>query len=78
MKQKDASFKMLIKMCEQNGWENGINYLKQIVYKTELRQADLFAGNFAQQKEARKMSKTIIRQNITIAKLNEYRKEHNL
>ena len=75
---KDASFKELIEMCNNVGWDKGIESLERIVLANENLQAELFAGNFNQQKQALKLSKVITQQNFTISKLKQYRIDHNL
>ena len=75
---KDASFQMLIDMCNKVGWDKGIESLEKIVYTNENMQASLFAGDRNQIKQAQKLSKTIIQQNMTIARLKQYRSEHSL
>jgi hypothetical protein len=40
--------------------------------------ASLFAGDYNQQKQAQKLSKTIIHQNMSIGRLKQYRKERGL
>ena len=69
---KEASFQLLVDMCNEVGWNEGIAYLSNIVYQNENLQAELFAGTEKQINEAVKLSKTIIRQNISIAKLKQY------
>jgi hypothetical protein len=71
---KNADFQMLIDMCEKVGWDKGIAGLEKIVLTNENLQASLFAGDYNQQRQAQKLSKTIIQQNMTIAKLKQYRK----
>ena len=75
---KDASFKMLIDMCEKVGWDKGITELERIVFQNENMQADLFAGTPSQVKQAQKLSKIIIKQNISIGRLKQYRSERGL
>ena len=75
---KDASFQMLIDMCEKVGWDKGIASLEKIVLQNENMQASLFAGDYNQQRQAQKLSKTIIQQNISIGNLKQYRKERGL
>ena len=75
---KDASFQMLIDMCNKVGWDKGIQNLEKIVYTNENMQASLFAGDPSQIKQAQKLSQTIIQQNMTIARLKQYRSEHSL
>lgn len=75
---KDASFQMLIDMCEKVGWDKGISRLERIVLQNENIQADLFAGTPTRVKQAQKLSKTIIQQNISIARLKQYRSERGL
>lgn len=75
---KDASFQMLIDMCNEVGWDKGIESLEKIVYTNENMQASLFAGDHNQIKQAQKISQTIIQQNMTIARLKQYRSEHSL
>lgn len=75
---KDASFQMLIDMCEKVGWDKGISSLEKIVLTNENMQASLFAGDYNQQKQAQKLSKTIIKQNLSIGRLKQYRKERGL
>ena len=75
---KDASFQMLIDMCNKVGWDKGIESLEKIVYTNENMQASLFAGDLNQIKQAQKLSQTIIQQNMTIARLKQYRSEHSL
>jgi hypothetical protein len=71
----EASFGQLIEMCEKLGWETGISVLEKINYQAECLQAELFAGDYNQIKQAQKMAKTIIKQNFAIAKLKEYQKQ---
>ena len=75
---KEADFQMLIDMCNKIGWDEGIANLEKIVSTNENLQASLFAGNFNQQKQAQRLSKTIIKQNMSINSLKQYRKEHGL
>ena len=75
---KDASFQMLIDMCNKVGWDKGLESLEKIVYTNESMQASLFAGDYKQIKQAQKLSQTIIQQNITIGRLKQYRKERSL
>jgi len=75
---KDASFQMLIDMCEKVGWDKGITNLEKIVLTNENMQASLFAGDYNQQRQAQKLSKTIIQQNMSIGRLKQYRKERGL
>ena len=75
---KDASFQILIDMCEKVGWDKGISSLEKIVLTNENMQASLFAGDYNQQKQAQKLSKTIIKQNLSIGRLKQYRKERGL
>jgi hypothetical protein len=75
---KDASFQMLIDMCEKVGGDKGIASLEKIVLTNENIQASLFAGDYNQQKQAQKLSETIIQQNMSIGRLKQYRKERKL
>ena len=75
---KDANFQTLIDMCEKIGWDKGIKSLENIVHGNENLQADLYAGDYHQQRKAVKLSQTIIKQNITIGRLKQYKREHNL
>ena len=75
---KDASFQMLIDMCNKVGWEKGIKSLENIVYTNENMQASLFAGDYNQQRQAQKLSQTIIQQNLTIGRLKQYRLENKI
>jgi len=75
---KDASFQMLIEMCEKVGWDKGIASLEKIVLTNENMQASLFAGDYNQQRQAQKLSKTIIQQNMSIGRLRQYHKERGL
>lgn len=75
---KEATFQMLIDMCNQIGWDNGISGLEKIVLQNENMQANLFAGTPEQVKEAKKWGKVIIIQNTTIGRLKQYRKDHDL
>jgi hypothetical protein len=75
---KDASFQMLIDMCEKVGWDKGIASLEKIVMTNENMQASLFAGDYNQQRQAQKLSKTIIQQNMSIGRLRQYHKERGL
>jgi len=75
---KDASFQMLIDMCNKVGWDKGLQSLEEIVYTNENMQASLFAGDHNQVRKAQRLSQTIIQQNLTIGKLKQYRKEHSL
>ena len=75
---KDASFQMLIDMCNKVGWDAGIASLEKIVFNNENMQASLFAGDYNQQRQAQKLSQTIIQQNLTIGKLKQYRLLNNL
>ena len=74
---KDASFKMLIDMCNKVGWDKGLQSLEKMVCANENMQASLFAGDPAQIRQAQKLSQTIIQQNLTIGRLKQYRKEHS-
>jgi len=74
-KSKDVSFQSLVDIAIFVGWDKFISHLEKTVYRNEIVQADLFAGTPSQVKEAVKLSKTIIQQNNTIARLKEYRKE---
>lgn len=75
---KDASFQMLIDMCNKVGWDKGIESLNEIVLANENAQAYLFGGDDNQRKQAQKLSKTIVQQNVTISRLKQYRSEHSL
>jgi len=75
---KDASFKMLIDMCNKVGWDKGLQSLEKMVFSNENMQASLFAGEPNQIRQAQKLSQTIIQQNLTIGRLKQYRKEHSL
>ena len=75
---KDASFQMLIDMCNKVGWDKGIQSLEKMVYANENMQASLFAGEPNQVRQAQKLSQTIIQQNMTIARLKQYRSEHSI
>lgn len=70
---KDASFQQLIDMCNTVGWDKSLSALESMVLKNENAQAYLFAGDYNQVRQAQKLSRTIIKQNITIARLKEYR-----
>jgi len=74
---KDASFQMLIDMCNKVGWDKGLKTLETMVSANENMQASLFAGEPSQIKQAQKLSQTIIQQNLTIGRLKQYRKEHS-
>lgn len=75
---KDASFQMLIDMCNNVGWDKGLKSLEKMVYTNENMQASLFAGDHNQIRQAQKLSQTIIQQNMTIARLKQYRSKHSL
>lgn len=75
---KDASFQMLIDMCQKLGWDIGILQLERIVLHNENMQAELFAGTPSQVKQAQKLGETIIKQNLTIGRLRRYRFERGL
>ena len=75
---KDASFQMLIDMCNKVGWDKGLQSLEKMVYTNENIQASLFAGDHNQIIQAQKLSQTIIQQNLTIGRLKQYRLEHSL
>jgi hypothetical protein len=75
---KDASFQMLIDMCNKVGWDKGLQILEKNVYANENMQASLFAGEPNQIRQAQKLSQTIIQQNMTIARLKKYRSEYSL
>jgi hypothetical protein len=75
---KDASFQMLIDMCNKVGWDKGLQSLEKMIYANENMQASLFAGEPNQIRQAQKLSQTIIQQNFTIARLKQYRSEHSL
>ncbi len=75
---KKTDFEKLIEMCERIGWNTGMAQLEKMVLDNERLQADLFAGDYKQQGQARKLSRQIIEQNIIIWKLKEYRKNHGL
>ena len=65
-------------MCNKVGWDKGLQSLEKMVYTNENMQASLFAGDYNQQRQAQKLSQTIIQQNLTIARLKQYRTEHSL
>ncbi len=69
---KDASFQMLIDMCNKVGWDVGISQLEKIVLQNENMQASLYGGTPNQIKQAQRLSKIIIQQSFTIAKLKQY------
>ena len=73
-----AKFQDLISFCEKVGWDKGISELEKNVYRDEILQAELFAGNYLQRKQAMKLSKIITKKNITIFKLKKYKKDNNL
>jgi hypothetical protein len=75
---KDASFKLLIDMCNKVGWDKGIQVLEGFVHLNENMQAELFAGEHSDILKAQKLSQTIILQNLTIARLKKYRSENSL
>mgnify|MGYP003526678099 CR=1 FL=1 len=75
---KDASFQLLIDMCNKVGWDDGIKSLEKIVLQNENAQEYLYGGESRQIKQAQNLSKTIIQQNITIGRLKQYRKERGL
>ena len=64
--EKDASFQMLIDMCNKVGWDKGLQSLEKMVYANENMQASLFSGDNNQIKQAQKLSQTIILQNLKI------------
>ncbi len=65
-------------MCNKVGWEKGIEALEAVVTANENAQAYLFAGDAGQINQATRLSQTIIKQNLTIAKLKEYKKQNSL
>lgn len=65
-------------MCNKVGWDKGIESLNEIVLANENAQAYLFGGDDNQRKQAQKLSKTIVQQNVTISRLKQYRSEHSL
>lgn len=71
-----VTFNMLVDMCNKVGWDKGIKALEKETFKLENLQASLFGGSQSQVKQAIKLSKTIIRQNLTIAKLKDYKREN--
>ena len=75
---KDASFQMLIDMCNKVGWDKGLESLNKMVLANENMQASLFAADHNQIRQAQKLSQTIIQQNLTIGRLKQYRTEHSL
>lgn len=70
----EATMNQLISMCNKVGWDAGIAALEKIVLANEHLQADLFA-NPETVKDAQRLSKTIIKQSITIGNLKRIRKE---
>lgn len=70
-KKGEASFGLLIQMCETVGHEKGIAELEKIVCQNENWQAHFFADP-ATYKQAQKLGRTIIAQNISIARLKEH------
>jgi len=72
----EATFQMLVDMCNKVGWERGIKALEEESLKFERLQADLFAGTPAQMKQGMELSRKIIKQNLTIAKLKQYKREN--
>lgn len=75
---KDASFSMLIDMCNQVGWDQGIASLESITTANENAYAHLIAGDYNEQKIAKKLNQTITLQRMTIARLIEYRRQNSL
>ena len=69
----EATFGQLIAACEKIGWDKGIKYFEKQTYNLENFQADLFAGNLDNQKQAQKLSITISKQLIAISSLKKYR-----
>lgn len=76
--EKEASFQMLIDLCNKVGWDKVIQSLEKIVIANENAQAYLFSGEQDQVRQAQKLSQTIIQQNMTIGRLKEYREKHLL
>jgi len=74
----DASFQMLVDMCNEVGWDLGLYQLEKIVLRNENLQADLYAGTPTQVDQALKLSETIIQQNTSIGRLKRYRADHGL
>lgn len=74
----EADFQMLIDMCKKVGWDKGIARLNEIVISNENMQAFLFAGDYNQQKQAQRLSETIIKQSLSIGRLKQYREEHGV
>lgn len=72
---KGASFELLVEMCDKVGWDAGIKSLEKIVMANENAQAYYFGAPETIRK-AERLTKVIIAQNMTIARLKEYRKVH--
>ena len=75
---KDASFQQLVDMCNKIGWDTGLLELEKMVLRNENIQASLYAGDANQVRQAVNLSKIIIAQNSTIARLKYYRTENGL
>ena len=75
---KEATLGELIDFCFKVGWDEGIKYLENTVRRLENIQADLYAGTPAHVRQAAKLTKTIYKQSMTIAKLKEYKEKNKL
>jgi len=70
---KTASFELLVEMCDKVGWDKGIASLEAIVKANENAQAYYFGAPETIRK-AEQLTRVIIAQNMSIARLKEYRK----
>lgn len=74
MKVKESNLGELIDWLDKCGWDKGIKLLESHNKKTEWLQADLYGNGDPQSiKKANKLSPVIIKQQITLIRLNEMR-----
>ena len=71
----EATFKELLDLCKEHGFDTVITALNKTLKANENMQAYLFAGDHNQQQQASKMSEQIIKQTNTIIFLEKKRDE---
>jgi len=69
----EATFGMLIEMCNKVGCDKGIKALERQILQLENYQANLYSGTPSQVSKATRLSQTIIKQNIAIGNLKQYK-----
>jgi len=76
MRIQEANFGAIIDLCYEQGFDNVLQALDTIVKQNENMHAYLAAGDYREQQRAKRLSRLIVKQNFTIAKIKEYRRKH--